>query len=160
MSNIVTLTLNSVTCCHKDCAVVFGLNADHERNLRQTHAWFYCPNGHHQHYPHKSDVEIQKERAEAAERDKSYLVNRVAEEHAATMAAQRRTLAYQGHLGKLKKRIANGVCPCCKRTFGNVARHIASQHPDYAAPEFVMPRSDERPEATKRITTQKGVRVE
>lgn len=24
------------------------------------------------------------------------------------------------------------VCPCCNRTFQNVARHIAGQHPDYA----------------------------
>jgi hypothetical protein len=27
--------------------------------------------------------------------------------------------------------VANGVCPCCNRTFQNLARHMAGKHPDY-----------------------------
>lgn len=33
---------------------------------------------------------------------------------------------------KLKKRIAAGVCPCCKRTFQDLARHMAGQHPEFS----------------------------
>ncbi len=33
-----------------------------------------------------------------------------------------------------RERIVSGVCPCCNRTFQNLARHIAGQHPDFAEP--------------------------
>lgn len=35
---------------------------------------------------------------------------------------------------KLKLRAANGVCPCCNRTFKQLAAHMSSQHPKYAEP--------------------------
>lgn len=44
---------------------------------------------------------------------------------------RRRVIAYKGVLGKTKKRIAAGVCPCCTRAFQNLARHIATKHPEY-----------------------------
>lgn len=42
--------------------------------------------------------------------------------------------ATKGQLTKTKKRIANGVCPCCNRSFANLERHMAGQHPDYPQP--------------------------
>ena len=29
------------------------------------------------------------------------------------------------------KRVRNGVCPCCNRSFVNLQRHMAGQHPKY-----------------------------
>ncbi len=40
----------------------------------------------------------------------------------------------KGQLVKVQKRVAHGVCPCCDRTFINLQRHMATKHPDYAAP--------------------------
>jgi hypothetical protein len=37
----------------------------------------------------------------------------------------------KGALIKQKKRVGNGACPCCKRTFSALARHIKTQHPDF-----------------------------
>jgi hypothetical protein len=37
----------------------------------------------------------------------------------------------KGQLTKTKKRVANGVCPCCKRSFAQLQRHMKSQHPEY-----------------------------
>lgn len=34
---------------------------------------------------------------------------------------------------RAKKRAANGVCPCCNRTFKQLARHMVGQHPEYVA---------------------------
>ena len=31
---------------------------------------------------------------------------------------------------RLMKRASSGVCPCCTRTFSNVARHMKSKHPN------------------------------
>jgi len=36
---------------------------------------------------------------------------------------------------RLKTRIACGVCPCCKRTFQNLYRHMRNKHPKYLKPD-------------------------
>ena len=46
-------------------------------------------------------------------------------------AEQRAHSATKGQLTRARKRAANGVCPCCHRSFENVARHVAKQHPDF-----------------------------
>jgi hypothetical protein len=32
---------------------------------------------------------------------------------------------------KLKKRASAGTCPCCSRSFSNMAEHMKRQHPEY-----------------------------
>jgi hypothetical protein len=32
-----------------------------------------------------------------------------------------------------KKRVKNGTCPCCKRTFVQLQRHMAAKHPGFAS---------------------------
>lgn len=49
----------------------------------------------------------------------------------ATKIERRRLIAMKGLVTKTKNRIGNGVCPCCNRTFQNLARHINSKHPDF-----------------------------
>jgi len=47
--------------------------------------------------------------------------------------ATRRTLsATRGVVTRIKNRIGHGVCPCCKRHFGNLQKHMDSKHPGYA----------------------------
>lgn len=48
-------------------------------------------------------------------------------------AAERRSAAARGQVTKIKNRVGNGVCPCCNRTFDNLARHMHSQHPTFTA---------------------------
>jgi hypothetical protein len=45
----------------------------------------------------------------------------------------RRAAAARGQVTKIKKRVANGSCPCCRQSFANLAAHMASQHPTYAS---------------------------
>lgn len=42
--------------------------------------------------------------------------------------------AVKGVLTKVKRRVANGVCPCCKRTFANLHEHMKQQHPTFTEP--------------------------
>lgn len=37
----------------------------------------------------------------------------------------------RGVVTKTKKRIGRGICPCCNRTFSQLADHMQSQHPEY-----------------------------
>lgn len=43
--------------------------------------------------------------------------------------------AQKGQMTKLKKRINNGVCPCCRRSFAALAQHMRRKHPDYVEKE-------------------------
>lgn len=86
---------------------------------------FWCPLGHNRHFvAGKSELQVERERATRyetwlANRDEDLRVERAS--HAAT----------KGKLTKAKKRTANGVCPCCQRTFVQLSRHIATKHPEY-----------------------------
>lgn len=55
-----------------------------------------------------------------------------------TLKAQRRNLEValtkeQRSKARLKKRVQNGVCPCCTRSFTNLRRHMATKHPEHTA---------------------------
>lgn len=41
----------------------------------------------------------------------------------------------KGAKTKLKKRIAAGLCPCCRRPFENLLNHMKTEHPEYANEE-------------------------
>ena len=45
---------------------------------------------------------------------------------------ERSRSAIKGQLTRAKRRISKGVCPCCNRTFQNLANHISEKHPDYS----------------------------
>lgn len=129
------LELETEDCCN--CGVTFAMPASLRAEFLRDRAGrsFYCPNGHGQHYTgEREEVRLRRElqraqdataRAEAdARRQREY---REAEERAHR--------ATKGVLTKTRKRIANGVCPCCHRSFVNVQRHMATKHPDYAHAE-------------------------
>jgi len=44
---------------------------------------------------------------------------------------KRQKAAAKGQLTKTKRRVANGVCPCCNRTFADLSAHMHGQHPEY-----------------------------
>jgi hypothetical protein len=93
--------------------------------------WFWCPSGHRIHYYETENERLATEKA-ALERRLEWQrsATRAALDQAAT--AERHRRAAKGQLTKARNRIANGVCPCCNRTFVDVQRHMASKHPDYA----------------------------
>ena len=45
--------------------------------------------------------------------------------------AWRSQAATKGHMTRLKKRVVAGVCPCCNKTFQDLAKHMKGQHPEY-----------------------------
>lgn len=96
--------------------------------------YFYCPNGHRLSYKDNENDKIRRERdrlkQEAARLEGSVTYHREQRE-----AAERRAAAARGQVTKIKRRVNNGVCPCCNRTFGNLLRHMQTQHADFVAEE-------------------------
>lgn len=108
-----------------NCALLFAIPKRLEQARRNDHESFYCPNGHANHYPGKSELE--KARDELA---KQKQLREQAEAKAAAEATERAKA--EDKLRRTKHRIAGGACPCCKRSFVKLARHMATKHPGYA----------------------------
>lgn len=45
----------------------------------------------------------------------------------------RRLSAQRGVTTRIKNRVKHGVCPCCQRTFRQLAAHMKSKHPDFVS---------------------------
>lgn len=107
------------------CNVAFMMLSSMRDNLQESHERFYCPQcGGNQYWPQESDTEklerrlkFEKRRRESAERGEKYQANCARAQKAAKT--------------RIKNRIANGVCPCCNRTFKQLAAHMKRKHPDY-----------------------------
>lgn len=125
------LTLVTETCCA--CGVVFAMPDWFQRQLKKTGETFYCPSGHGQHYRDNLRAENDRLKKEIEqERERKTLIagwydaERRDHEH-----TRKRLAATKGVVTRTKKRLANGVCPCCNRHFVNLERHMKGQHPDY-----------------------------
>lgn len=125
---IAVLTLTEVVCYN--CLTHFAMDEELNRRCHQDGRRFYCPNGHSQVY---TESEVQK-----LKKINQNLTSRLGweEDRADRLNRDNRDLrsqksAIKGQLTKTRKRIANGVCPCCNRSFSNVARHIESKHPAF-----------------------------
>ena len=116
--------------CGMSHAVPSELRAEQLRkfNAKQHPLSIYCPLGHGHHPAAESDV-VRLERCLASE------VARHDQTRAELRETENRRRAEKAAKSRLKNRIAVGVCPCCHRTFRQLARHMATKHPDYAMAE-------------------------
>lgn len=91
---------------------------------RKTGQGVYCPLGH-EWIVGESEVDRLTKKA-------ARLTARLDQERqrAATLEASRNAL--KGEITKAKKRASAGVCPCCNRSFVQLARHMKTKHPDFA----------------------------
>ncbi len=94
---------------------------------------FCCPYGHSAHFPSGPTAEdkLRQERDRLAQRvaEKDDEIKRQRDRVETT---QRQLYAAKGRVTRIKNRVGHGVCPCCNRTFGDLQRHMASKHADYA----------------------------
>ena len=49
------------------CGCTFAITNQMDDRLRETHKWFYCPNGCYRHYPQKTEKEILEDKLRAVE---------------------------------------------------------------------------------------------
>jgi hypothetical protein len=109
-------TFTTIDCCK--CGVVFAVDESLNANWQREKTKFFCPNGHAQSYSENE-----------ADRLKRELIRVQAD----LDFQKRRAESFDKKLGRLKRRIKAGVCPCCQRTVSQLARHMATKHPEFAA---------------------------
>lgn len=121
--------------CHS-CGILFAMTEAFRQKLlkgkNQAERTFYCPAGHRQWYVGKSEAQQLREKLDAEIRARQRAEQQVAEVCDEARHERDRANGYKGQMTKLAKRAKAGVCPCCKRTFENLQRHMASQHPKFA----------------------------
>lgn len=118
-----TVTLQETECCV--CGVTFAFPQKLHKELMITGKAFYCPNGHSQVY-----TELETDRLRKlldAERERRRQVE------LQLTSAQDQLQATKRELQHHKKRVGNGVCPCCNRSFVQLQRHMKTRHPEYVA---------------------------
>jgi hypothetical protein len=119
-----------VTDC-ANCAVQFAVPARLLAERRKDGQTFYCPNGHKLHFAETELDRVKKENERlAAQRTAAY--DQAAAARADRDRADRSNRALRGVVTRERNRVGRGVCPCCNRTFPNLARHMAGQHPEHA----------------------------
>ena len=126
------------TCCK--CGTRFAMAPEvyHTAKARREEFSFYCPNGHAQHYvTGKTDKERLQEELSQARQEAAHLEDEAKYQRDRAKVAERSAAAYKGVATRARNRIKNGVCPCCNRTFQNLAAHMASQHPEFGSGEDI-----------------------
>jgi hypothetical protein len=122
--------------CYK-CNEPIWLATDREEMLRRSHQSFYCLWGHGQVFAEGESEEsrLRRER-DRLKQEEARLLQEIATERENLQRAERRVSAAKGQITKLKKRSAEGRCPCCNRVFVNLLSHMNSKHADYQAEEI------------------------
>jgi len=112
-----TITLDVMEC--GKCGTHFGVPSRFRSDKLDNGETFYCPNGHPRAYVTSEVDRLKKQVADlAAERNRLFSEKASAEERAR----------------RIERRIGRGVCPWCKRTFGNLARHCEAKHKKVVTP--------------------------
>ena len=117
-----------VTDC-PNCGCVYAIPAGIYRTgvAEKSRKSIYCPNGHSWHFTGKTHEQEVRELRDAAARARA--------RRDQAEAAERMARAREAKERKAKQRLAArakaGVCPCCHRTFSQLARHMKTKHPEY-----------------------------
>jgi hypothetical protein len=122
-----TVELEHLSC--GNCGIVFAVPEwwlSERRDRGAADRSFYCPNGHCRVF-RETELDRVKRELEEAKRRAEW-------QSARADRAYREAAAARGQVTKLRRRIQNGVCPACQRSFTNLRRHMATKHPTLALP--------------------------
>ncbi len=122
--DVATVHLERVVC--GKCGAVYALEENYIQRKRDYGGFWRCPYcatswGYNQDGTELARIKRKLEYEEAASARARSRGDRY----------ERKLRATKGVVTKMKKRAANGVCPCCNRHFVNLQRHMDGQHPDF-----------------------------
>jgi 50S ribosomal subunit-associated GTPase HflX len=126
MVKLITNDLTELQC--GKCGVWHAIPTAMYVTCRDEGGFWHCPNGHSRGW---GTGTIHAER-DWLKQKVAQLDDEVADLLRARNNAQREREAAEKKLIASKRRAMAGVCPCCNRTFSNVARHVKTKHPDVA----------------------------
>lgn len=107
--------------CCGECGIEFQVPNHFYRERLETGRGWYCPNGHSRVFKESKVDKLQRELNNAKQQ--------IARAEDEAREAREESAAQVKLRKRLEKRVHNGVCPCCSRSFANLKRHMATKHP-------------------------------
>jgi DNA repair exonuclease SbcCD ATPase subunit len=112
-----TETFEQLTC--GGCGIHFYVPEHWLKKKRNEEAGFHCPNGCSRVFVGENEADKLKRQLQQAQQE---LANKSVEKIQIERQLE--------NLQKQLKRVQKGTCPCCKRSFSDLKRHMATKHPD------------------------------
>jgi hypothetical protein len=135
MSEIILLrgTRHVVWEC-RSCGCVSTVPEVMNEHLRAEGGYRHCPSGHAWGWSKETceREQLRRER-DRLKQDAARLEDEKRQAWATATALRERADKAEKATKRLKKRTSAGTCPCCNRTFGNMAEHMKHQHPEFVA---------------------------
>lgn len=126
-----SIKMSDIECIH--CHTTFAVTDEAHTLLRQTGKGFWCPLCHgSMTYSDNENGRLRKE-LEAEKARKLAILNEANSLRETKRQLEKRLTAQRGATKRLSNRIKHGVCPCCTRTFSNLAAHMETKHPEFKA---------------------------
>jgi len=72
-----------------------------------------------------------------AQRTIQSLESKVVQVERRAEGAQKRAASVNKQYKRIRDRVKNGVCPCCNRTFTNLADHMRTQHANFGSTDLL-----------------------
>ena len=128
-----SVRINHTICCYEDCQAIILMPDETMQRFIRNHKWFYCYGGHAQRWTGKSAIEKLKHDLARKDKELEWARNATRKAESAEKLAKHSARALKGVVTRTKNRVKNGVCPCCKRSFVDLHRHMTTKHPKYGA---------------------------
>lgn len=132
MGAVLAFTHHLETIACGECGIQFAMPSATLKERQDEAGKFWCPNGHQRVFKRSEADRLRQElEREQQARKRAEELRNASQKEAEDARLQARFA--RGKLKALKGRVKNGVCPCCQRSFVQLARHMATKHPDFAA---------------------------
>lgn len=110
------------------CGVRWAMEAEYYNRKTEEHTGFKCPNGCERVFCGETKAQKLEKELAAEKKRREWAESSRDSARKAEARATRSARAYRGVATKIRHRVGNGVCPCCRRTFQNLMRHMKTKH--------------------------------
>ena len=117
------------------CFIAFRVPEGFTAARRHDGRNFYCPNcGNQMHYkPGETEADKLRRERDLLKQQMARKDDDIASLNRLWAAANERAATAERKIKRVEKRAHAGLCPCCNRTFSELAKHIKSKHPGFRA---------------------------
>lgn len=124
MGQVVTLPVELIEINCGECGGTYAINSRYRRQKEEKGGYWNCPYCKCSWGYGQSENERLRKQLDAEKAAKQRALTDANETREALNKAERSVI-------RLKNRAKNGVCPCCHRTFKQLAQHMKTKHPKY-----------------------------
>ncbi|WP_308491064.1 hypothetical protein [Microbacterium terrisoli] len=125
---VFTGTLQILVC--GECQIRHAIPAEMYQDRLNNGGNWWCPNGHKLHFESTENQKLEKQLSLEKLR-RGWAETSLTATRDQLHATERSLRGHKAAKTRIKNRIAAGVCPCCNRSFQDLHRHMAGQHPDF-----------------------------